>query len=166
MKKTIILFSILIYSLFTAQKRQFWTYPDLEKKIGQHFPIENYKNQKGENFKSDELRGKMTLINFWSTTCEPCIKELPYLNKLKETLNEKANFIAITQDSNEKVKKFLTNHTFNFQHITNSISELKSYFPVLRNPMTFIVDKNGNIKEITDVIDETKFDTIAKILSE
>lgn len=108
----------------------------------------------------------MTLINFWSTTCEPCIKELPYLNKLKEMVSEKANFIAITQDNNEKVEKFLVKQNFNFQHINNSLLELKSYFSILRNPMTFIVDKNGNIKEITGIIDETKFDTIVKILNE
>jgi thiol-disulfide isomerase/thioredoxin len=165
-RKLFSLFLIIYSILFTAQQRQFWTYPDLEKKIGKHFPIENYKNPTGESFKPDELKGKMTLINFWSTTCEPCIKELPYLNKLKETLDKKANFIAITQDNNEKVEKFLAKQKFNFQHITNSLQELKLYFPLLRNPMTFIVDKNGNIREITGVIDETKFDPIVKILNE
>lgn len=164
--KTITLFLIMISSFIIAQQRHFQTLPDLEKKIDQHFPIENYKNSKGENFTSNELKGKMTLINFWSTTCEPCIKELPYLNKLKETLGEKVNFIAITQDNNEKVEKFLAKQNFNFQHITNSLQELKSYFSLLRNPMTFIVDKNGNIKEIIGIVDETKFDTIVKILSE
>jgi len=32
--------------------------------------------------------------------------------------------------------------------------------------MTFIIDKNGNIKEMTGTVDETKLDTIVKILSE
>lgn len=160
------LFLLILSISIAAQQRQFRTFPDLEKKIGQHFPIENYKNQKGENFKPDYLEGKFTLINFWSTTCEPCIKELPYLNSLGETLHENVNFIAITHDSNEKVEKFLAKQKFDFQHITNSLQELKSYFPLLRNPMTFIIDKNGNIKEITGTVDETKFDTLVKILSE
>lgn len=157
----------MIISLsLTAQQREFWTFPDLESKIGQHFPIENYKNQNGKNLNSDYLQGKMTFINFWATTCEPCIKELPYLNKLKETLGEKVNFIAITQDNKEKVENFLKKREFNFQHITDSGQELKSYFSILRNPMTFIVDKHGNIKEITGIIDENKFDTVVKILNE
>ncbi|SEV92183.1 Thiol-disulfide isomerase or thioredoxin [Chryseobacterium wanjuense] len=166
MKKIIILFSILFYCLLTAQERYFFIQPDLESKIGKHFPIENYKNQQGENFTSDDLKGKITFINFWSTTCEPCIKELPYLNKLKETLGTQVNFLAITHDSKEKVDKFLAKREFNFSHITDSGQELKSYFPILRNPLTFIIDKNGNVKEITGIVDETKFDTIVKILNE
>lgn len=163
--KTITLLIMIISLSLSAQQRQFRTYPDLEKKIGQHFPIENYKNENGKKFTQDYLNGKPALINFWSTTCEPCIKELPYLNKLKETLGEKANFIAITHDSKDKVEKFLAKREFNFQHITDSLPELNTYFNVLRNPMTFIIDKNGNIKEITGIVDETKFDAIVKILN-
>lgn len=158
---------LILFSLsLTAQQRQFFTQPDLESKIGTHFPIENYKKQDDQNYNPEYLKGKTTLVNFWSTTCEPCIKELPYLNKLKETLGSKANFIAITFDNKEKVDKFLSKNEFKYQHITNSLDQLKSYFPILRNPMTFIIDKNGNIKEITGIIDETKFEVIDKILNE
>ncbi|MCS3871221.1 thiol-disulfide isomerase/thioredoxin [Chryseobacterium ginsenosidimutans] len=164
--KTITLFLLIINLSLTAQQRQFFTQPDLENKIGKHFPIENYKNQENSNFNVDDLKGKMSFINFWSTTCEPCITELPYLNKMKETLGNKANFIAITQDNKDKVEKFLAKREFNFLHITDSGQELKSYFPILRNPMTFIVDKNGNIQEITGIIDETKLDAIMGIFKE
>ncbi len=160
-------FLLMIISLsLVAQQRQFQIQPDLENKIGTHFPIEKYKNPEGKNFNAENLKGKTTFINFWSTTCEPCLKELPYLNKLKETSGAKANFIAITYDNKEKVDKFLAKHNFNFQHITDSGQELKSYFPILRNPLNFIIDKNGNVKEITGIVDETKFDTIVKILNE
>jgi peroxiredoxin len=64
------------------------------------------------------------------------------------------------------VEKFLAKREFNFLHITDSGQELKSYFPILRNPLTFIVDKNGNIKEITGIIDETKLDMVIKMLNE
>lgn len=164
--KTITLLLITISSFIAAQQRVLTTHPSLENKIGKHFPIENYKNQDGESFTSDYLKDKPTFINFWSTTCEPCIEELPYLNKLKEKLGDKVKFIAITHDNNERVEKFLTKHEFNFQHITDSLKELQSYFKLIRNPMNFIIDKNGNIQKITGTIDESKFDLIVKILSE
>lgn len=164
--KTITLLLITISSFIVAQQRAFTTHPSLENKIGKHFPIENYKNQNGENFKSDYLKGKTTFINFWSTTCEPCIDELPYLNKLKEKLGSKVKFIAITHDNNEKVEKFMIKHEFNFQHITDSLKELQTYFKLIRNPMTFVIDKNGNIQEITGTIDESKFEMLIKILNE
>lgn len=164
--KTITFLLIFLSVILNAQKRQFWTYPDLENKIGTHFPIENYKNSGWKNFNANDLKGKISFINFWSTHCEPCLEELPYLNKLKEFSEEKVNFIAITYDSKEQVDAFLAKRPFNFQHITDSGQELRSYFTLLRNPMTFIVDKNGNIEEITGAIEKTKFDILQKILKE
>ncbi len=159
-------FLIFLNLSLNAQQRSFQAHPFLEKKIGQHFPIENYKNDEGKNFSPTELEGKISLINFWSTNCAPCIEELPYLNKLKEALGTKVNFIAITHDPKEKVDKFLAKHTFNFVHITDSEQELKSYFSLIRNPLNFIIDKNGNVQEITGNIDETKMEQILKILNE
>lgn len=157
---------LLLLSLSLNAQRHFQAHPLLEKKIGQHFPIENYKNKEGKNFRADELQGKVSLINFWSTTCEPCIEELPYLNKLKETLGTKVNFIAITHDPKEKVDRFLINHTFNFIHITDSVKELQSYFSLIRNPLNFIIDQQGNVQEITGNIDEEKMKLIIAILNE
>lgn len=85
---------------------------------------------------------------------------LPYLNQLKEKTGNQANFIAITYEPKAKATAFLKNHLFTFRHITDAEKQLKTYFPVLRNPMNFIPDKNGNIKEITGVIDESKMDGI------
>lgn len=159
--------SILLFlSLSLNAQRYFQTHPLLEKKIGQHFPIENYKNDQGKNFRADELEGKVSLINFWSATCPPCIEELPYLNKLRKTLGMKANFIAITHDPKEKVDRFLTAHEFNFIHITDSLKELQSYFSTIRNPTTFIVDKKGNVQEITGIIDESKMDLLVTLLEQ
>ncbi len=81
-------------------------------------------------------------------------------------MGNKANFIAITYDSHEKTAQFLSKREFNFLHITDSGKQLKSYFPLIGNPMTFILDKNGTIREITGTVDETKTETILKILNE
>lgn len=163
--KTITLFLAILSCFMNAQQRIFPTHPSLENKIGTHFPIEHYKNQDGKNFRTNHLQDKLTFINFWSTSCEPCIEELPYLNKLKETFGEKVNFIAITHDSKEKVTRFLVKKNFNFQHITDSSQELQSYFTLVRNPMSFILDKSGNIEEITGSIDESKFNMLLEILN-
>lgn len=159
-------FFILFCVSLNAQQNHFQAHPLLEKKIGQHFPIENFKNGEGENFSAQELTGKVTLINFWSTNCAPCIEELPYLNQIKKNLGDKVNFIAITHDPKEKVDRFLLTHEFNFLHITDSMKELQSYFSLIRNPLTFIIDKNGTVSEITGIIDKEKSDLVLTILSE
>ncbi|WP_051349283.1 TlpA family protein disulfide reductase [Chryseobacterium gregarium] len=142
--KTIAVLLIISFSSLNAQQRVFGTHPSLENKIGTRFPIEDYTNQKGEKFTPDALKGKNSLINFWSASCEPCIEELPYLNRLKERLGNKANFIAITYDSHEKTAQFLSKREFNFLHITDSGKQLNSYFPLIRNLMTFILDNRNH----------------------
>jgi hypothetical protein len=77
--KTITLLLIFFSIIFNAQKRQFWTYPDLENKIGTHFPIENYKNSEGKNFNSNDLKGKSLLSIFGQLTANPVLKSFPIL---------------------------------------------------------------------------------------
>lgn len=138
----------------------------MRNKIGKHFPIERYMKEKNKPFHQDELKGKMTVINFWSTTCEPCIEELPYLNRLSEIFKDKVNFIAITYDRREKVDQFLPKHSFNYKQITEAAEEMKNYFVQIKIPLTFIVDRKGNIREITGNLDDTKIQTIIEILND
>lgn len=39
--------------------------------------------------------GKIVILNFWETTCNPCIHELPYFNRLKQKYSEEVDIIAI-----------------------------------------------------------------------
>lgn len=165
MKKSLFLFLLTCNSFLIAQTSQFKTFPDMEKKLGTHFPIEEYKDKDGKNFSANYLKGKNTLVNLWFTNCAPCITEIPILNTLKESVPN-ANFIAITHDPSDKVHSFLLKRKYTFFQITDAGKQLKSYLTVQRFPMSFILDKEGNIREITGLVNEEKLETIKKLLSE
>jgi thiol-disulfide isomerase/thioredoxin len=120
-------------------------YAEQRKLIGSHFPIELFKDEAGNYFSKDYLKGKPSIINFWFTNCPPCIEEIPDLYKLKKEFGDSVNFIAITFDSRKKVEKFLKKRPyFDFMHITDSqksINKLK----IESFPMTFILNQNGEI---------------------
>ncbi|MET3038397.1 TlpA disulfide reductase family protein [Chryseobacterium sp. NRRL B-14859] len=164
--KTII--SLILFScsiVLTAQKQHFKTFPDMENKLETHFPIEIFKDKNGEKYPIGYLEGKTTFINLWSTTCAPCLEELPILNQLKKSLPE-VHFIGITYDTAEKVNSFLSKHDFNFDQISDAGQQLKSYLTIQRFPMSFIIGKDGNIKTITGVITEEKVNFIKEMLKE
>lgn len=165
MKKFVSLFLLVSNSLIIAQISQFRTFPDMEKKLGTYFPIEEYKDKDGKNFDSNYLKGKNTLINLWFTNCAPCIKEIPILNELKESVPN-ANFIAITHDPLDKVNNFLLKRNYTFYQVTDAGKQLQSYLMVQRFPMSFILDKEGKIREITGLINEDKIQEIKKMLNE
>src|SRR5690606_21217428 len=62
----IIKFEAIPFSL-TIGKNKGWhdPYAELRKTIGNHFPIESFKDESGNNFSTEYLNGKPTIVNFW-----------------------------------------------------------------------------------------------------
>ena len=62
-------------------------------------PNLEFKNLAGQTQKIADLRGSVTVVNFWATWCGPCREELPLLSKLhQEYAEKKVRFIAISAD--------------------------------------------------------------------
>ena len=96
----------------------------------------------GKIYDLDSLRGKWSVINFWFTTCPPCIKEMPWFNNIREDLgDEKIQYIAISRDGEAKTKEFLDGHRFSFEIIPDGKDIIESTFGNKWGyPLTIIVD--------------------------
>jgi cytochrome c biogenesis protein CcmG/thiol:disulfide interchange protein DsbE len=115
--------------------------------IGKEYPIKNETTLDGKQISLNDLKGKPTLINLWFTSCSPCIEEMPVLNELKSKYGEKFNFLAITYESESKVKTLLEKHKFEFTHIVNS-KKLTTKLGFNGYPINLFLDKNGVVKII------------------
>ena len=103
----------------------------------------------GKTIKSEELKGKIVVINIWATWCGSCIAEIPQLNKLAEKYQHDSSivFLAITDEGEEKVQKFLKQMPLKYNHITDA-KELKEIFqPGIRKeiPEHMVIDRDRNI---------------------
>lgn len=107
--------------------------------------------------------GKPTFINFWFTSCPPCIEEMPALNELKEKYNDKINFISITFNTKEQVAKFLTKHEFKFAHIPNQQKLIDSY-GIIGYPKSFLLDKNQNLIYIEDGLPSKEYEQAYQLI--
>src|SRR5262245_1118280 len=68
------------------------------------------KNVMGGELKSDDLKGKVVVVDFWATWCVPCKKEIPEYVKLREKLKGlDVEFVGVTFDSEkaEDVKPYI-----------------------------------------------------------
>ncbi len=117
------------------------------KKIGIKIPKQNFTSIDGEKITIGGIQNKPTLVNLWFIQCPGCIAEIPALNRLKEKYSDKVNFVALTFQKKEDVKKFLKKQKFEFTHIVNVesfIKEIASY----PYPENIFIDKNGQITNI------------------
>jgi thiol-disulfide isomerase/thioredoxin len=123
--------------------------PTAKDLINKKLPDFRLKDLRNQDFSSQQLLGKPTLINFWSINCKPCIEEFDQLNKLKEKYEGRVNFIAISEDSYDEVIKVLGRRPFNFQQLINGYNYRKSLH-IESLPKNLFLDKNGIVKEIQD----------------
>ncbi len=131
-------------SISFKEKKQDEVMSDYENK---KFPAFKLKTMMGENFGLDHLKGKPTMINFWFTTCAPCLVELPALNQIAERYKNEVNFIAITYGSDRDVEKFLKKNSFNFQHLVNG-QDLIDSLGITAFPKNIFLDKEGILKYV------------------
>ena len=123
----------------------------------QKFPAFEGKDLDGNPVKSDELfsGNAVTVVNFWFTTCKPCVSELPELEALHQELAQKGGAViginAFTLDGEEgaisDAKDLLSKKGVSYQNIWfASDSEAGKFTSGLYAfPTTYVVDNNGNI---------------------
>lgn len=123
----------------------------------------------GKRLTTKKMLGEVIVLNFWFTTCPPCKKELPLLNKLKETYknNPNVNFIALANDPEYKLAPFLRQHKFDYDIIAEARFVAEKY-GVSSYPTNIVVDKEGVIQAFetgykSDIFERLKYQ-IDKVL--
>ena len=101
----------------------------------------------GRTITTDDLRGKVTLVNFWATWCGPCREEIPDLVKLQARYPDHLQVIGVSADEGpvQVVEDFATEYGINYP-IVMGTPELNRAFPgVMALPTSFIVDPEGRV---------------------
>ena len=121
----------------------------LQGLIGCKAPNFNVKTISGETLKLSELKGKVVVINFWFTTCAPCVAEMPALNKLQEDYKAKdVVFIAFGRDDIQSIKGFLKGRNFTYHLVSSDYDLTKDYCLISGWPTNMVLDKDGVLRQI------------------
>ena len=147
----------------------------------QKFPSFEGKDLDGNEVKSDELfsANAVTVVNFWFTTCSPCVGELSDLDALNKELAEKGGALigvnTFTLDGDEaaisEAKDVLAKKGATYQNVYfDSDGEAGKFTAnIFAYPTTYVIDRNGNIvgESIVGAITEQKqAETLQKLIDQ
>jgi len=139
--------------------------PIAEGEIGSTLPDFSVVDLQGHSLKSSELRGKVVLVDFWATWCQPCKKEMPGYQKLVDRYGSRG-FVAIgfkfdtmmdVEDPTQFAKKIGVRYP-----LAVATDEIKHKFGGIEGlPTTILYDRQGILRmkiigfEYTDNIELT-----------
>ena len=108
-----------------------------------------FKSIDGEKWVLSSLKGKVVILSFWATWCEPCVEEFPSLMELLKVFSDKVVLLAVSRDEKkEDVVEFVKafkGFQENLIVIMDEDKEWNRIFGVGRLPESFIFDAQGKL---------------------
>ncbi|UCE88251.1 MAG: TlpA family protein disulfide reductase [Pseudomonadota bacterium] len=107
----------------------------LEDVTGRHWDVSDY-------------RGRVTVVNFWATWCPPCVKEIPSLNRLRQSLADTPfELISVNYAQRpDEVAKFSEKVNVDFPVLLDSDGRVSAQWGVIAFPSTFVIGPDGRIQ--------------------
>jgi peroxiredoxin len=141
------LLSVLLFtSLLFAEPQTPWEQDEL---TGFPAPDLALPDMKGKMISLSDFKGKVVLLNFWTTWCPPCREEIPFLNTLSEKYKGK-DFVLIgisTDISDKMLEDFLKKNPVRFLVLHDAESKIARKYKAYSLPTSYLIDRNGKIIE-------------------
>lgn len=102
----------------------------------------------GQTVDLRDFRGKVVVLNFWATWCQPCREEMPSLERLRQKL-EGRPFEVLTVNYGEgarRVAQFLEREKLSLTVLLDSDKEAAAAWRAGGLPMTFVIDARGQVR--------------------
>lgn len=164
-----------IYSYHASGDSVFWhirfisSLPSIRARwVGKPFPAAVFTDADHHLISTEKLRGWVLVVNCWSVSCGPCVAEIPDLNKLVDSLEEKkVVFLGLTFDKYPEIEAFLRSQklkdllrmekpVFKFQLIGEQKDFLDHTLGVGAYPTTFIIGTDGIVRDVIIGVDLDK----------
>jgi|Deesub1362A_J573_1020465.scaffolds.fasta_scaffold00230_42 peroxiredoxin len=135
----------LIAIVFLPSERSYMTVAA----VGKPAPDFELRDSTGRLWRLSDLRGKVVFINFWATWCTTCKAEMPYKERLyKKMQGRPFQMLGILfRDNPHNLVQYFKEHKVSPPTLISPDNKVARLYGITGVPETFIVDKNGIIRE-------------------
>ncbi|MDQ0232915.1 thiol-disulfide oxidoreductase ResA [Metabacillus malikii] len=153
-KKRLLMRSIILIILICALGYTLYSnfFINKEKvKIGDKAPDFVLKDLDGKEHQLSDYRGKGVFLNFWGTWCEPCEREMPYMqNQYEYYKSQGVEVLAVNiAESNIAVESFSNALNLTFPIVLDKDRQVLQAYGVDPLPTTFLINPEGEVVHIT-----------------
>ena len=110
-------------------------------------PRFNATTSRGEKFNNDSLKGKVVLLEFWTTWCGFCLQEAGFVDRINDAYANKGLVILAINvgESRKTVKKYLEQHPRSTRIVFMDETNLAAMFEAKVYPIYVAIDRDGNV---------------------
>jgi len=104
----------------------------------------------GKPVNLSDFKGKVVLVDFWATWCDPCKEEIPELVKLQAKLKDKGFVIlgvSMDEEGAAAVKKFTAKHPITYPVVLNSGERAPKGWTVPGLPTAYLIGRDGTVRK-------------------
>jgi len=115
-----------------------------QKEPAPHF---NAKATNGETFSNSSIKGKVVLLEFWTTWCGFCKAETPFVEKVSHQYTDKDLIVLAVNvgESKKTVKKYLEQYPRTCRIVLTEDTNLAAMYAATAYPIYVVIDREGNI---------------------
>ena len=100
----------------------------------------------GTAFASESLRGRPVFINFWATWCDPCLEEMPIIQRMHEKYGEALAIVAVTDEPVPVASRYIAKYGYTFPAYVDPGGFMTEDYLVHFFPTSLFVDASGVIR--------------------
>ncbi len=105
------------------------------------------KTMSGETFSNDSIKGKVVLLQFWTTWCPYCRQEEKLVDSIEKEFGDKGLLVLAVDvaESKKTVKKYLAEHPRSCRIVLTDDTNLAAMYAATSYPIYVVIDRDGNI---------------------
>lgn len=117
---------------------------------GARLPSFSARTLDGKPVTPGALKGKVVLVDFWASWCEPCKEELPVLERLYRAHKEEGLVVlgvSVDRDT-DNMRAFLRKHPVSFPIIHDAGHAITQRFEPPKMPSSYVIDRKGVVRHV------------------